>query len=233
MGLLSRSVRFGPTPSPPAAEAPPPAPPAEERPTYDVDRLGVPQFVTHTYIELAKIQDISRFRSGTGHDYSDSVESCRSMKHYFKPTRGIDASAIRIYSPVEGDVLSVTTEWAGVQIAIRPKSQPAFRVILFHVTPTVPLNTGTALQAGERIGTHIGDQTASDAAIAVDTPTGFRLVFWFEAITHEVFQTYQARGVTTRARAIITKAERDASPLSCSGETFANAGTLPNWIGLK
>ena len=89
------------------------------------------------------------------------------------------------------------------------------------------------MAGGQRIGSHVGDQTASDVAIAVDTPTGFRLISWFEAITHEVLQAYQAKGVTTRAHAIISKAERDASPLSCKGETFANSGTLRNWIGLK
>ena len=136
--------------TPPVTPPPAPAPPAEERATFDVDRLGIPQFITHNYIELAKIEDISRFRSGAGHDYSDSVESCRSMKHYFRPARSVDAATIRIYSPVEGEVISVTAEWAGVQIAIRPKSHPAFRVILFHVTPSIALAAGRGGRTAHR-----------------------------------------------------------------------------------
>lgn len=41
------------------------------------------KFITTDYIELDKIDRVSKFRSGIGHDYRDDAESCRSMKHYF------------------------------------------------------------------------------------------------------------------------------------------------------
>ena len=50
---------------------------------YDLDRLGVPRFVNTNYIDLENIFQISKFRSSAGHDYSDDIERCRSMKHYF------------------------------------------------------------------------------------------------------------------------------------------------------
>ena len=46
----------------------------------------IPQFVTHDYIDLDKITYITKFRSGSGHDYSDDYESCRNMKHYSSRT---------------------------------------------------------------------------------------------------------------------------------------------------
>jgi hypothetical protein len=177
---------------------------------------------------------ISRFRSGIGHDASDSVERCRSMKHYFVPRFGsIDASAIPIYAPVSGEVFRLRQEALGVQIEITPRDQPSFRPILFHVNATIPLAEGTVLEAGQRIGTHIGSQTFSDVAIVVDSTQGLRAVSWFDAITDGLMAAYVARGVPSREAAIITKAERDASPLSCNGEAFANEGTINNWLNLR
>lgn len=105
----------------------------------DVDSNGIPRFVQTDYIELAKIDRISRFRSGEGHDYSDNFESCRSMKHYS----------------------------------------------------------------------------------------------YFDVMTDALFATYNARGINLRADAIISKAARDADPLTCEDETFDGPGHLPNWVQLQ
>lgn len=60
-----------------------------------------PKFVTHNYIDLSRIEAVSKFRSGAGHDHSDSFESCRSMKHYFAYSQDDpDPSTIEIYGPV-------------------------------------------------------------------------------------------------------------------------------------
>lgn len=194
----------------------------------------MPRFVAHDYIELTNITRISRFRSGEGHDYSDDVEDCRSMKHYFVPRfASVDASTIPVSAPVTGTVERIRQEWAGVQVEIQAADYPAFRVILFHVNATIPIQEGTRLQAGQRIGTHIGNQTSSDVAIAVDSTLGRRYVSWFEAITDELMAGYQALGIASRAAAIISRAERDTSPLTCNGETFSSPGTLPNWVNLR
>jgi hypothetical protein len=71
-------------------------------PTYDVDALGVPQFATNDYIDLAAIQRISRFRSSIGHSTSDDFETCRSMKHYFQPKGSADWSTVTILAPAQG-----------------------------------------------------------------------------------------------------------------------------------
>ena len=66
-----------------------PTPVAQQPRGWNVDRDGVPKFITHTYIDLSYIREISRFRSGEGHSYTDAVETCRSMKHYFKVSFGM------------------------------------------------------------------------------------------------------------------------------------------------
>jgi hypothetical protein len=198
-----------------------------------VDALGIPRIATSDYLGLGSIGMISTFRSGIGHSYSDSFESCRSMKHYFMPKSGLDWSTVPVYAPVSGQVDTVFQESAGFQVRIRPSAQPAFLFILFHVNVTVPLAKGTPVTAGQQLGRHIGNQTMSDIAVGVTTPAGYRLVSWFEVMSDSVFAGYAARGVASRTAMIISRAARDAAPLVCSGETFGSPGTLENWLTLS
>lgn len=222
-------------PSPPVSSAPvaPPAPPAA--PTYDVDALGVPAFAANDYIDLSAIQRISRFRSAVGHDAADAFERCRSMKHYFQPKFSVDWGTVAIFAPVAGTVTITRQEAFGLQVVIQSSAQPAFTFVIFHLNPSLSLTPGTTLSAGQRLGNHIGSQTSSDIAVTVDTPRGRKAVSWFQVMTDTVFQGYAARGVTSRASAIITQAERDADPLTCNGETFTSmgSGAIQDWLVLR
>jgi hypothetical protein len=192
-------------------------------PEYDVDRHGVPRFVSTSYIDLDSLTHISLFRSSLGHDYSDEFESCRSMKHYFLSP---DSSVV-IRAPVTGVVFKVEEEWAGTQVHLRSIDQPAFTFIIFHIALAAPLTTGTRVAAGTVLGRHIGTQTYSDIAVQVNTPSGRRLVSYFETLTEAAFAPFQARGIESPASVIITRAQRDASPLSCSGERFQDTSGDP------
>jgi hypothetical protein len=201
--------------------------------TYDVDANGIPEFVTADYIELGKISRISKFRSGRGHDYSDDFESCRSMKHYFKPKDDIDWSTIKIFSPAKGTISQISNDTWGQQVKIKSEQYPAFYFIIFHVNLTNPLNAGDIVTAGQQLGTHVGSQTESDIAVGVNTPNGWKLVSYFNVMTDSLFQGYKDRGLSLRTDAIISKAARDADPLTCSGETFVTSGNLENWVTLN
>lgn len=201
--------------------------------TYDVDARGIPRFVSTNHMDLALINRISRFRSSVGHDYHDDFESCRSMKHYFEPKSSVDWSTVRVVSPVTGKVSLTRSETLGLQVVIRPDAYPAFTIIVFHIRPTMPIDAGTVLQAGQQLGTHWGLQTTSDVAVSVDTPTGYKLVSWFDVITDSLFSAYTARGVTSRDALMITRPARDADPLTCNGETFLTTGALAAWTQLN
>ncbi len=177
---------------------------------------------TADYIELGRIVRISRFRSGVGHDYSDSYESCRSMKHYFVP----GSYPVKIFSPVSGTIGYLTAEWAGTQVGIRAGSRT---FIIFHVNVWSSIKVGDSVTAGQQIGTHIGSQTWSDIAVR----EGDRLLSYFEVMTDAVFQNYRSRGVNARSDLVISRAARDAAPLTCSGDAFLNEGTIPNWVNLN
>ena len=209
-----------------------PTSPSAAEPTYDVVGRGIPQFVDKPFIPLASIDQISRFRSSVGHSYTDATEGCRSMKHYF----AVSGSAVStpLASPVDGTVRSLDAESNGVgrQLAIQPTAQPAFRIIVFHVPASTPLTVGAQVSAGQPLGS-VAAFTLADVAVGVNTPEGYRLVSWFDVITEALFQEYRAAGVAARADAIISRAARDADPITCSGETFRMAGTLRIWVALN
>ena len=205
--------------------------------TYDLDTLGVPKFIATNYLDVSaqvggiqSISKISKFRSSVGHSYGDSQETCRSMKHYFMTP----ATTTDIVSPVAGKIRTIYEESQGTQIGITPDAQPAFEIRIFHVNKVKTFTVGEAVSAGQKLGTHYTTGTYSDVAVFVSTPSGIRAVSYFEALTDAAFQPYKDMGINAPSDLIITKAQRDAAPLTCSGETFTNAGsdTLPQWVNL-
>jgi hypothetical protein len=201
--------------------------------TWDVATRGVPPLIQSSYIDLARIQQVSRFRSGIGHDYSDDAERCRSMKHYYMPA-GQVWNTVRIFAPVTGHITRVDQEWAGVQLHLQSSAYPAFTVVLFHVGPSRPLGVGDSVLAGQQLGTHIGTVTTSDVAVWAMLPGGKRgLVSYIDALPDALFAPYVARGIATRDALVIPRAERDAAPLVCDGETFTGKDSLPQWTVLR
>lgn len=210
---------------------PPPAAPGAA--VWDLDRQGVPRIASHDYIELDKIERISLFRSSVGHDYSDGWETCLSMKHYYLPRTLAQGLAVEIRAPLRGEVVRIRDEWAGAQVEIRSDSIPAIMVTLFHVTLDGFLHEGARVEAGARLGTHVGPQTFSDVAVRVETPTGSRLVSYVELLGDAVWADYAERGLAARSDLVLSRAERDADPLRCDGETFVTFGALPQWATLR
>lgn len=213
--------------------------------TYDIDAKGIPTFVNANYIELNKIGAITRFRSGVGHDYSDDFESCRSMKHYF--TTGLDRyndTSIRIFSPVNGTIITMEDEWTGKHIKIKCKEYPAFFFDIFHVNLKIPLAVGNTVTENQFLGNHSSPMTMSDIAVMVvtpkdgpvpDKPKGWKNISWFDVISEPLFQQYKARGIPNRDTVKISKTVRDADFISCqtTWSTNPGLGKTPNWIVLK
>ncbi len=205
-----------------------------EDPVINDSVVVVPsRFARSDFIELNKIERISKFRSGIGHDYRDDAESCRSMKHYYQPKSGTDWSTVKIFSPVAGTIVRTFDEWAGTQVQIQPLSARSYTVILFHVALGAPLSAGDTVTAGQQIGTHIGSQTMSDIAVFHSLGGKRYALSYFEIMDDSIFLTYASRGVTARSDLIISKTERDNDPLHCSGDTFGTPGTVANWYVLK
>lgn len=198
----------------------------------------VSRFVKHNYIELEKIASISRFRSGEGHDYSDSHEKVRSMKHYFRPKAGIDASTIKIFSPIDGEIaLKFDEEIGGTQIYIKSDDiNGDLYFIIFHVNLRDGIKVGSKVKAGEHLGNHVGNQTWSDIAVHYGTEHNYTLYSYIDFLSDDIFAKFRARGIESREELIITKDQRDADPLTLvnkDSEEFINQGTIENWVDLN
>ena len=206
-------------------------------PTAAGDSIATPhpsaRFVATNYIELDKIGRISKFRSSAGHDYHDSFEQCRSMKHYFEPKDSVDWSAIRIFAPVSGKVSRLIEEWACTQVQIQSTTFPQYYFIIFHINLAAPLNVGDPVQEGQLLGHHIGSQTTSDIAVGVAADSGWTLVPYCELLNDSLFQRYQARGVAARSDLVISRQARDADTLRCSGDAFLGQGSIGDWVVLR
>ena len=217
--------------------------------TYDIDASGVPSLIANNFVALDKITQISKFRSSAGHDYSDSLEQCRSMKHYLLPKSAYQQNGvIKVYAPFNGTIQTIWDEnykssgsLTNTQIHIVPDANPAFTFIFFHIDLlSSEIREGKQVSAGEQLGTgHVIHGTIAgdfDIALRVSTPSGDRLVSPFEAMTSGIFNEYVARGVSSTANLIISKSQRDQSLLTCTGEKFTggtSSSSSDNWFTLN
>jgi hypothetical protein len=204
--------------------------------TYNLAGLGAPRVLDASYIDLSKIDRISRFRSTIGHSYVDgSGETCRSMKHYYQPRTTVDWTMVDVYAPASGTIWLIATDGAaGFRIMLRPRDLPALEVAIFHVALEPAIVKDVWVEAGSRIGRHASRFTMSDIATGFGGKEQGTLVSYFETMTDAVFAQYQARGVLSREAAIISRAERDLDPVPCVGEQqFTVQGKLPDWLTLN
>lgn len=74
----------------------------------------------------------------------------------------------------------------------------------------------------------------SDVSVMVNDPTRQgRMVSYVQLLSDQVFASYMARGLSSRDDAVIPRAERDANPLTCQGETFVGTDPLEPWVVLQ
>lgn len=233
----------------------PPGEEQESKISFDVNKP--PKFVKADFIDLSRVASISKFRSASGHDFTARTgETCRSMKHYFMPPRSEEGEKlqqqnnflppppdgkndIKIYSPVDGKITKIEAEQTpiGEQIYIEPTGYPGVNVRLFHVYKLNGVKAGNTVAAGEQIG-NIGQFQGTDVAVEVRSGFNFQaFLSYFDVMPDALFAKYQARGVKDRSELIITKEYRDAHPLKCNGEMFAenyDSGQQPeNWVFLS
>lgn len=215
-----------------------------------VDLSNLPKFVHHNFIELDKISKISKFRSATGHDFSNGINetgSCRSMKHYFEPI-GIDDAfwqkmkkgkvsksdfpTVKYFAPVPGIIVDMrpATNMFGDQenqFILQSTEYPNINFLFFHVITDENLQLGSKVEAGDFLGT-ISPGNSGEIGVSVNLHSNEQLVSFFELIDNSVFSKYQARGVKSRQDFIISKEERDKKPLKCDPDDPEKF--IGNWL---
>lgn len=202
------------------------------RPIFRFDEARVPKLVTASVVDPDRIYMISRFRSGSGHDYSYSAwdgEACRSMKHYLNtshdyneqriPIRSHGTASdpdINIYAPFDGKIVSVESENTplGKQVHIQSAKYPSYKMRLFHIDLLSGLKNGAKVRSGQQIAT-IGPRDGTDIAIeATVFPMSVAYMSYFALMTDEVFSPWAAKSYV-RSDFTQTREYRDAHPLVC------------------
>lgn len=217
-----------------------------------------PSILTHPLTDIGMIREISKFRSGAGHDFSydasfpfgatDATEPPSSMKHYLAPLESLsdalgDQETVPVYAPLDGEITRVTNESSGTytnkRIEITPTAAPEIKIVLFHVAldnrypqilndwppelwpesqPDDDDYVTTSIQAGDRLGyADMRDSNDFDVAVLLTQPDGERVwISYFALMPDGLFARYAARGVT-RALLEISKAQREADPITSWG----------------
>ena len=98
--------------------------------------VELPYFITASHVDLTDIASVSKFRAAAGHDFSDSFETCCSMKHYFD---NIDHYATRftqpIYSMVDGVVFYLQESGSGPYGAAYLKEETGYEAMTGKKVP--------------------------------------------------------------------------------------------------
>ena len=111
-----------------------------------------PDLIQTNLTDLHYIEEISKFRSGAGHEFyydatfpfgaTDSSEPPSSMKHYLSPydqykdSNGTN-NLIPIYAPFTGSIVRVTNEnccgYINKRVEIQSLDNSAYTLIIFHI----------------------------------------------------------------------------------------------------
>lgn len=216
-----------------------------------------PPLITANFVDLNKIEKISKYRSCAGHVTvpQDQREGKRNMKHYFwvKPEYSKNKT-VEIYSPYEGyvaDIRSDPNENLEGEIWITPMQifamVPPFGVWSFsvqHIDIRTDLKLGNQVKAGELIGWAAISEKRGDSFDIVYGKSGFppkKIDNWtnpfadldsvFNHMNDGVFAKYQEKGFSSKEDFIISKGERDQSPCQYQGEGpyFGSQEDPSNW----
>lgn len=194
------------------------------------------QFIVASPVNLSQISQISKFRSCVGHDYSGydvngSLETNRSMKHYFTPTAAYAFTTGRIeeFAPFNGTITSITAEHTpiGHQVWVADATNGAtmagyptpgiWTAVFFHMDLVSGLQVGSAVKAGQLIGyaNQSDHEYTFDIALAKYSlsTNGFSQILdsIFNHMDAQVLSEFAKYGVN-QSNIIISKAYRDANP---------------------
>lgn len=183
-----------------------------------------PPTLTANFIDIEKVERISKFRSCQGHIVipTDESETKRNMKHYviIKPEfRGKDT--VKLYAPYDGWIsgfFSNTNDGLEGEIWLSNGNEWEFSFEHIHVLPSI--NVGTRVKAGDLLG-YVPDK-GFDVVYAVGASSQKVIDGWnspfvkldsaFLHMDAATFSQYQNLGVSNPETFIYTKDFRDNNP---------------------
>lgn len=216
------------------------------------NRNTPPPVLTANFIDLDKVEKISKFRSCQGHTVvpQDESERARNMKHYvvLKPEYS-GKGKVEIFSPLDGFIQGMRSnpkEGLEGEIWIGQEHTP-WAVSFEHITLADGLQEKQKVKAGELIG-FVPDKGV-DVVYAIGgdgikVTDGYSSPFGaldsvFSHMSAEIFGMYQAKGVGSADTLIYSREYRDQHPCRYLAGSQAKNGQLndfdhpEDWIFLK
>jgi len=196
----------------------------------------LPKFVVHDVTDLDMIMAITKYRSSVGHDFPDSYEMEKSLKHYYYvlPQYYGTLDKVPIYSPVKGIIerLEVETTFnTGYQVWIRVEKYKNFFIRLMHINILPNITIGCKVTPGQLIGyawlSYPVPYVHFDVAVElILSNCKNRYISIFEVMSDEVFELYKAKGIVSRKIMIKSTQEAERSPF------YFNSPDPDDWVYL-
>lgn len=189
------------------------------------------KIITHDFVELDKIESISKFRSCQGHEYGsdESGEVPSSMKHYYNPKFPLynnTNDTIKLFACFDGKITELSDwepfigggEGRGRKMTI--KGPQGYSAIYMHISILDNITNGKNVKSGDWLGfadcRSDSPTTTSNFDICIHSGNNNQYIYsYFNFLTDEVFSLYQAKGITTRSTMIITAEDRIANECEC------------------
>ena len=190
------------------------------------------RFITSNPLDLSQIAGFSKYRSCAGHDFRNPVvatdkkeETPRSMKHYMMVRDGLRGrnGVVKALAPFDGKISEIDIDMGGPQdrqIWLTPDSinPEQWHFIFFHIDMDDGLREGSAVKAGQLIGTanlmRGPDMATGNFDIAVKLTRPMRVPAVdapFAHMSQNVLDEYEKYGIS-ETDTIILKEKRDAAP---------------------
>ena len=185
-------------------------------------------FITSSPVDLSQINNFSKFRSCSGHDYSGTnvdgiAESMRSMKNYAAPDSSFSDTKdkIKVYAPFDGSIAFVgASKGRGVGLGLKPEVANGWVFEFGHIQPLSSIGKGSTVKSGQLIGYADVSQGAGAFDLQLYYPKVINIGFsgldsFMNHLTPTVTANFADYGFT-KENMIISKTTRDAAPCKAS-----------------
>lgn len=205
-----------------------------------------PPVLTKNFVDIAKIEKISKFRSCQGHIVvpTDESETKRNMKHYVllkEEFRGVNK--VQLFAPYDAHVSSFSNPEKGLEGELWFDAGSDYQFSIEHINIISNLKDGGNVKAGDLVGYSGPKGFDIVYAVGAQTPKAIdgynspfaKLDSVFMHISDNLFHEYQKHGVKSKHDFEYSKEYRDNNPCKYRD----NQGGLndidhpEDWIQLK
>lgn len=187
------------------------------------NRDSVAPVLTKNFVDISKVEKISKFRSCQGHIVvpTDESETKRNMKHYVllkEEFRGINK--VQLFAPYDARVSSFSNPAEGLEGELWFDSGSDWQFSIEHINIIPELKDGGNVKAGDLVGYSGPNGFDIVYAVGAQAPKiidGYTSPFAklgsvFMHVSDDLFREFQNHGIKSKQDFEYTKEYRDNNP---------------------